>query len=112
IKRYFKHHTIHAFLAAKEALSFIKEAPTDEQPTIILLDINMPEIDGWEFIELFLQLDDDKLQYKKIFMLSSSIDNKDMEKAAAYDCVIGYITKPLNKLKLLEVVEKTTKILS
>lgn len=64
--------------------------------TIILLDINMPIYNGWDFLNDF---EKHKLD-ARIYMFSSSIDSRDQEKAKTYACVLGYISKPLNQQKI------------
>lgn len=71
-------------------------------PELILLDINMPVMDGFEFLEAF------KVKFGQnnkipVVMLSSSNNKKDYEKASSYN-VKGFIVKPLNEEKLLEVL--------
>jgi len=65
-------------------------------PDIILLDINMPELDGWEFIEQLHEMG----CKSKVMMLSSSVHLLDLEKARNYHNVVGYIEKPLTDDKI------------
>lgn len=67
------------------------------KPDIIFLDINMPLIDGWEFLE---DLNTTEIQIP-IYMLTSSIDKNDNEKARKYSVVNGFLNKPL-KQEILE----------
>lgn len=64
-------------------------------PQVILLDLNMPVIDGWEFLDKFKQQYHNKFPEISIFILSSSVDPKDMNKAAANSLVKGFVNKPL-----------------
>lgn len=68
---------------------------THLQPTILLLDINMPSWTGWEFLEKYEYLDDEIKKHIKIFMLTSSLDTKDKENANKNKYVLDYIVKPL-----------------
>lgn len=70
---------------------------------IILLDINMPGMDGFEFLEAFKarQLPD----HFKIFMVSSSQNAGDIQQAKEHG-VCGYVSKPLTEQKLLAIMEK------
>ena len=75
----------------------------DKLPDVILLDINMPIWDGWQFLDEFT-----KIPIKKtiqIYMVSSSIDPEDIEKAKSYKEVNRFIVKPLSIDKLREIVE-------
>ncbi|HRH33783.1 MAG TPA: response regulator [Catalimonadaceae bacterium] len=78
-------------------------------PEVILLDINMPVMDGWDFLDWFKSA---KTQISKkitIFMVSSSIDWRDIEKAKSYDEVSDYLSKPLTDGNFFEIVERLNK---
>jgi CheY-like chemotaxis protein len=69
-------------------------------PDVILLDLNMPILDGWQFLDEFV-----KLPIKKeiaIFIVTSSIDPSDIEMVKKYDIVKSYIMKPITAQKLEE----------
>mgnify|MGYP001020660769 CR=1 FL=1 len=70
-----------------------------EVPDYILLDINMPVMDGWEFLSLFEGYDLFGKQ-PKIFMLSSSIDSIDTERARSSSTIKQFISKPFNAQKV------------
>ncbi len=95
---------VKSFLKAQDALEYLADAPVQE--SILLLDINMPEMDGWEFLELFIKNHSQHHQASKVFILSSSIDKSDFEKAKSYSSVLDYVVKPLNKLKIEELLQK------
>jgi CheY-like chemotaxis protein len=77
-----------------------------DTPTILLLDLAMPGIDGWEFLKRFDKLDDTIKKQIKIYILSSSEDKRDMEKAEADKHVTKYLIKPLNK-DAIEIIAGT-----
>lgn len=74
-------------------------------PNVILLDINMPIMNGWQFLEEFKMRELDKHGIK-VFVVSSSINQEEIDRANAYDCVSGYIFKPLTMDKIKELKEK------
>ena len=90
------------FTNPEEAFDFLKEcttANTEECPDIVFLDINMPEMSGFEFLE---KLEEDQINIlkTKIFILSSSLDPNDIERSKEFTIVSDFISKPLDKSKL------------
>ncbi len=70
-------------------------------PRVILLDINMPIMDGWEFLDCFVKNDLTSIFNKtKIVFVSSSIDPLDIEKSKNYPIVVDFFTKPMTKEKI------------
>lgn len=90
--------SVKSYLNASEALDYLKQrlhADLTKFPDVIFLDINMPEMNGWEFFEELNKFPDFILKECKVFMLSSSIDDDDIEKAKTYKMVYDFISKPL-----------------
>lgn len=91
-----------SFHNSREALNELSKNSNDSSslPDVILLDLNMPILDGWQFLDEFVQL-----QIKKeisIFIVTSSIDPSDIEMAKKYNIVKSYIMKPITAQKLEE----------
>ena len=85
------------FTDAKEGLDYIikKYSPESDKKVIVLLDISMPVMDAWEFLEVFDALDTGIKNRVKIHILSSSINKDDMMKAQTNSNVEYYLIKPL-----------------
>lgn len=90
----------------QEAMTYLKELVDTNQtiPEIIFLDINMPVMNGWDFLSEFAEIKNMFSFIPKVFILSSTVDPEDTRKAQSYDCVVGSISKPLTKLHLEEIV--------
>jgi CheY-like chemotaxis protein len=103
---------IQTFFDPNAGLVYIHSTYSTRQPNkvILLLDINMPTLFGWEVLEEFKNFSDIVKQHFKIFRLSSSIDPHDKEKAAKNSLVSGYIEKPLTVLKIQAVLYQTKTI--
>ena len=82
-------------LALQEIKSFYNNAPA-EVSTLLFLDVNMPVLTGWEFLEIFATFDEHVHRQLTIYMLSSSVDHRDTEKAVSNPYVSGYVSKPLS----------------
>ncbi len=96
------------FQYAQEALDYLKAIGDDHTafPKVIFLDVNMPQMDGWEFLDEFAQLSDKAKQDCHLFMLSSSISEADIEKANQYKEVTEYVTKPITR-EILQHIKET-----
>ncbi|GHB25808.1 response regulator [Mongoliitalea lutea] len=82
-------HIIYKYQSAIEAL----EKVSSITPNFLFLDLNMPEMNGWDFLERYEPSD-----YKpEVYILSSSVDERDISKASNYEIVKDYISKPLIK---------------
>jgi CheY-like chemotaxis protein len=84
------------------ALTYIKSTykKVCASNALLLLDINMPTLSGWEFLDAFEKLDIRVKGRIKIYMLSYSLDPKDRERASKNKNVLGYMEKPLTKESL------------
>jgi len=87
------------------AIDYLKELINTKQPFphLILIDINMPVLNGWEFLESYEKLG--ITENVDMYMLSSSVYENDIEKAKTYKTVKGFISKPLSIERLIELFE-------
>ena len=88
------------FTYAKDALEYFKDN-NHITPDYIFLDINMPGMDGWEFLKEYTKLDIEKTP--TVIMLTTSLMKSDREKADDFDVVKGFMNKPLTR-KIIEAL--------
>lgn len=92
--------SVTSFTSAEDALVFIKEKESLLQDTVILLDLQMPAMNGFEFIEQFALLPQNLKDKIRIYMLSSTIDSGDIEAAKNNSYIIELLSKPINLERL------------
>jgi CheY-like chemotaxis protein len=83
------------FYEAEEALQRMLSEMPDSLPDMIFLDLNMPHMNGWQFLDALRPYETQISPYTKIFILTSSVDAVDQERAWEYALVSGYFLKPL-----------------
>ncbi len=82
---------------------------SEELPNVILLDINMPVMNGWEFLNEYAKLDTQLKKNTILYMVSSSINPQDIERAAKEPEVHQYLIKPINLNALTQIFQSYPK---
>ncbi len=97
-----------------EALEYFKIILTnmseEKLPDIIFLDLNMPVMDGWEFLGEFIKI---KNQFDKkitLYVVSSSIDPRDLERAKSFNLVTDYLIKPIELKKFEKIFDRVASV--
>ena len=80
--------------------------PPQVFPALILLDLNMPVMNGWQFLEEYAVKFAPLFPKTKIVIVSSSIDKDDIDKSTAYSFVMDYISKPVTVVALTGLQNK------
>lgn len=99
--------TILQFENGEDAITYLKAHASDSEtlPDYIFLDINMPFVDGWMFLDDFALFKTDLSKPMVIYMVSSSIDPRDVDRARSNENVREYIIKPVTREKFIELLQ-------
>jgi len=112
------YHTIQEFIDPTKAWSEVEMIVMEDMsklPDVLFLDLNMPEMTGWEFIDLILTLPEIVQMRIKIVILTSSIDKLDTQKAKDNFLIKGFISKPISPGHLHNLrthLEKNTRMMA
>lgn len=94
------------FRNGKDAIDFLTDPNnTDQLPDVIFLDISMPIMDGWDFMESYAKLKPHLSKKITVYMVSSSINDEDIMRAKAITDISDYVVKPVTYDKLLELFQ-------
>ena len=98
---------VNAVTNGQMALDYLNDSKNGlcKKPDLIFLDINMPAMDGWEFIEEYKKLDTTFTSSIKIVMLTTSNNPDDYKRSLTIESVDDYINKPLSTDLLSNLVE-------
>ncbi|TPE46370.1 response regulator [Pontibacter mangrovi] len=95
------------YLDAQKALNDLLESAhngnPDALPEIIFLDLNMPFLSGWDFLEALVPVERDLKDRCRIYILTSSVDEQERRRAANTALVAGFLQKPLEDELLLQL---------
>ncbi|SDM51785.1 response regulator [Kriegella aquimaris] len=90
----------------KEALDYLQSNDNEPKPNIIFLDINMPIMNGWQFLEEYERLNANTQGDIVLIMLTTSLNPDDLSKANTFTTINGYRNKPLTTKMIEEIVEE------
>ena len=110
IKRVLPDAVIKTFIDPEAGLEYVEAHFKSGPPrrSVLLLDINMPTLSGWDVLAHFRTFPEELLSRYKIYILSSSVDEQDKERADNSPLVCGYIEKPLT-LECIETISAEAK---
>ena len=109
IERSGKFKKVLSFKYADEALAYIENNP-EEKIDLIFLDINMPRMSGFEFLNVATEKLKEQFRAKVVIMLTTSIDVEDIEKSKNFPNIKGYLAKPLTDDRLersIDLIQNT-----
>jgi CheY-like chemotaxis protein len=96
-----------SFGNGQEALTHLKRLALQEPaalPDLIFVDLNMPVMDGWAFLEALSHLLHEWKRKPTVYVVSSSIDDKDIVRSRSYHHVADYLVKPVHKERFRQVI--------
>ena len=98
--------SIQVFTNGQDAIDHLMDIAGDFNalPDVILLDLNMPVMDGWEFLEAYQHIDFADNQRPSLYIVTSSISPHEIERAKHLKIVSEFIVKPLAKEKFVEII--------
>ncbi|MEQ9593421.1 MAG: response regulator [Cyclobacteriaceae bacterium] len=101
---------IDAFTKAQDALGFFVENQASPAllPDVILLDINMPVMNGWDFLLEFKNIKHKLAKIPLIYVLSSTLWPPELERISSHPMIAGFISKPFRVENALQLIQEVT----
>jgi len=97
--------TVRTFSSAQQAIDHLRTQDVHMSETVILLDLQMPGLNGFEFTNLYGMLPEAVRKRIRLFMISSTVDESDIEQAEANPYIIRLLSKPLEIPLLRELLK-------
>ncbi|MFY8009921.1 MAG: response regulator [Flavobacterium sp.] len=96
------------FSNGRDAINYLTEVAEEETllPKVIFLDLNMPLLDGWGFLDEYIRLKPKMCKKINLYVITSSVSTYDHEKSKEYSDITDFIVKPLAKEKFISIVKK------
>jgi CheY-like chemotaxis protein len=96
------------FNNGRDAINYLTEVAEQEAllPKVIFLDLNMPLLDGWGFLDEYIRLKPKMCKKINLYVITSSVSTYDHEKSKEYSDITDFIVKPLAKEKFISIVKK------
>ena len=96
IKSFLPHAQVSVFKSGLDFLAFVQNnGSANVNPEAVFLDIRMPDMDGFSLLEELEKWPVNQFGNSRVFMLSSTLDERDLEKAISFQSVTDFISKPL-----------------
>lgn len=90
--------------AIHQLLPILQQEQTESIPNVIFLDLNMPQMDGWHFMDRLSPHAELLKQNSRLYILTSSLDSMDVRKAKTYDFLAGFLQKPLEESAIQHIL--------
>ncbi len=99
---------INIFSNGRDAINYLSEVANEVVllPKVIFLDLNMPLLDGWGFLDEYIRLKPKLCRKINLYVITSSVSHYDHEKSKEYSDITDFIVKPLAKEKFIAIIKK------